>query len=191
MNQALQRAATVQAQLNQHEQREETVTAPSREELTDMATQLESLWPDADPRLRKRIVRTLIHEVVVEVDESAAEVVLLIHWKGGIHSELRFARRRRGQNKTHSSPQVVDAVRALANICTDDLIASALNRSGLPTGRGNRWSRERVTALRTHHKIACFDRERCGKEGWMNQTQAAAFEDAGPALESAECRSPS
>lgn len=99
----------------------------------------------------------------------------MIHWKGGVHSELRFPRRRRGQNNAHSSPQILDAVRLLANICTDDLIASALNRSGLPTGRGNRWSRERVTSLRTHHKIACFSKERSAMEGWMNQTQAAAF----------------
>jgi hypothetical protein len=83
----------------------------------------------------------------------------------------------RGQNNAHSSPQIIDAVRALANTCTDDLIASALNRSGLPTGRGNRWSRERVTSLRTHHKIACFNKERCSEEGWMNQAQAAAFLD--------------
>jgi hypothetical protein len=140
-----------------------------------LAVQLEALWPDADARLRKRIVRALIQEVVVDVDDAAAEVVLLIHWKGGVHSELRFPRRRRGQSNAHSPPQVIDAVRALANICTDDLIASALNRSGLPTGRGNRWSRERVTSLRTHHKIACFNNERCRAEGWMNQTQAAAF----------------
>jgi DNA invertase Pin-like site-specific DNA recombinase len=174
-NQALQHVAAVQEQLNQHKQREVTIAPPSRAEFVDMATQLESLWPNADPRLRKRIVRTLIHEVVVDFDEQASEVILIIHWKGGIHSELRFFRRRRGQNKTHSSPRIVEAVRALANICTDDLIASALNRSGLPTGRGNRWSRERVTALRAHHKIACFNAERCGIEGWMNQTQAAAF----------------
>jgi hypothetical protein len=114
-------------------------------------------------------VRALIHEVVVDVDDVAAEVVLIIHWKGGVYSELRFARRRRGQNNAHSSAEVIDAVRALANICTDDLIASALNRSGLPTGRGNRWSRVlRVTSLRTHHKIACFNKERCAAEGWMN-----------------------
>jgi hypothetical protein len=87
---------------------------------------------------RKRIVRALIQEVVVDVDEAAAEVALVIHWKGGVHSELRFPRRRRGQSNGHSSPQVIDAVRSLAKICTDDLIASALNRSGLPTGRGNR-----------------------------------------------------
>ena len=174
-NQALQQVRTVQEQLDQHLQRQEQIAVPSREEFLNLATQLEGLWPDADARLRKRIVRALIQEVVVDVDDTAAEVVLLIHWKGGVHSELRFPRRRRGQSNANSSPQVIDAVRALANICTDDLIASALNRSGLPTGRGNRWSRERVTSLRTHYKIACFNKERCTAEGWMNQTQAAAF----------------
>jgi hypothetical protein len=133
--------------------------------------------PDADARLRKRIVRSLIQEVVVDVEDAAAEIVLLIHWKGGAHSELRFPRRRRGQKNAHSSPEIIGAVRALANICTDDLIASALNRSGLPTGRGNRWSRMHVTSLRTHHKIPCFDKQRCAEEGWINQTQAANFSD--------------
>jgi hypothetical protein len=31
--------------------------------------------------------------------------------------------------------------------------------------------------LRTHHKIACFNKERCVANGWMNQTHAAAFLD--------------
>ena len=64
-----------------------------------------------------------------------------------------------------------------ANVCTDDLIASALNRSDLATGRGNHKTRERVTSLRIHHKIPCFASERSAAEGWMNQTQAAAFLD--------------
>jgi hypothetical protein len=155
----------VQEQLDQHIKREEQVAAPSREDLLDLAIRLEQLWPEVDPSLRKRIVRALIHEVIVDVDEVAAEVVLLIHWKGGVHSELRFPRRRHGQTKARAPPQIIDAVRALANSCTDDLTASALNRGGLLTGRGNRWSRERVTSLRTHHKIACFDKERCAAEG--------------------------
>jgi DNA invertase Pin-like site-specific DNA recombinase len=176
-NQALQQVRVIQEQLSQRIQRDERIAHPSRTEFIKLADDLEALWPDADARLRKRIVRALIQEVVVDVDETAAEVVLLIHWRGGVHSELRFPRRRRGQSNGHSSPEVVEAVRALAKICTDDLIASALNRSGLPTGRGNRWSRERVTSLRSHHKIACFDKDRCTAEGWMNQTQAAAFLD--------------
>lgn len=63
----------------------------------------------------------------------------------------------------------------LARICSDDLIAAALNRNGLRTGRGNRWTRERVTALRSHHSIPCFSAERAHAEGWMNLTRAAAF----------------
>ena len=61
----------------------------------------------------------------------------------------------------------------LARICSDDLLASTLNRNGLLTGRGNRWTRERVTALRTHHEIPCYDRDRRESEGWMNLTEAA------------------
>jgi DNA invertase Pin-like site-specific DNA recombinase len=109
-NQALRQVQAVQEQLDQHVQLEERITAPTREEFLDLAVQLEALWPDADARLRKRIVRALIQEVVVDVDDAAAEVILLIHWKGGVHSELRFPRRRRGQSNAHSPPQVIDAV---------------------------------------------------------------------------------
>ncbi len=90
-----------------------------------------------------------------------------------MHTELRLQRRRRGQNSRHTAPDIVAAVRTLAHICSDDLLANALNRSGLLTGRGNRWTRERVTALRTDHEIPCFDPIRRESEGWMNLTQAA------------------
>lgn len=64
-NQALQNLQSVQEQLDQHRRDKEQVITPSREEFLELATQLESLWPDADPRLRKRIVRALIQEVIV------------------------------------------------------------------------------------------------------------------------------
>ena len=104
---------------------------------------------------------------------TAGEVILVIHWKGGVHTELRVPRRRRGQNATHTSKDVIEAVRVLARICPDDLLANVLNRNGLLTGRGNRWTRERVVSLRTHHDIACYDRDRRTSEGWMNLNEAA------------------
>ena len=75
---------------------------------------------------------------------------------------------------------MVETVTALARICGDNLIAGILNRNGLKTGRGNRWIRERVTALRSHHGIICFSGERRQAEGWMNLTEAAAFLGLGP-----------
>lgn len=68
---------------------------------------------------------------------------------------------------------MIEAVRVLARICSDDVLASTLNRNGLLTGRGNRWTRERVTALRTYHAIPCYDADRRTSEGWMNLTEAA------------------
>ena len=53
------------------------------------------------------------------------------------------------------------------------MLAITLNRNGLVTGRGNRWTRERVTALRTHHEIPCYDRGRRESEGFVNLTEAA------------------
>jgi hypothetical protein len=60
-------------------------------------------------------------------------------------------------------------------IANDDLIAGILNRNGLVTGYGNRWTRERVTAHRSHHKIPVFRPAPDGKEPWLNLTNAAAM----------------
>src|SRR5260370_983623 len=97
----------------------------------------------------------LIQEVIADVDPEAAEIILVVPWIGGVHSEIRLPRRRRGQRNS-TSADVFVAVRQLASIANDDLIAGILNRNGLVTGHGNRWTRERVTSLRSHHRIPVF-----------------------------------
>lgn len=66
--------------------------------------------------------------------------------RGGVQTELRLPRRRRGQNATHTTKAAVDAVHVLARICTngDRTIVSFLNRNSMLTGRGNRWTQERA-----------------------------------------------
>jgi hypothetical protein len=141
-NQALQRVQEIELRIEQHVQGQGKVTTPTREEFEELAATLETVWncADTDVRLKKRIVRTLIHEVVVDVDAEAGELILVLHWKGGVHTELRLPRRRRGQNSNQTSKETVDAVKTLARICSDELIAGVLNRNGLLTARGNRWT---------------------------------------------------
>jgi DNA invertase Pin-like site-specific DNA recombinase len=149
--------------------------AATIDEFSDLARDLEEVWtsPTADARLKKRIVRTLIEEVVADVDPDSSEIVLHVHWKGGVHTEVRLPRRRRGQ-MNHTSKDVVTAVRSLSRICSDDVIAGTLNRNGLRTGRGNRWTRERVVSLRNWNDIPCYSPQRCAEEGWLKLKQAAA-----------------
>jgi hypothetical protein len=175
-NHALQRVREIEERIDQHVHARRQDVVPSREAFENLAADLEAVWrsPHADVRLKKRLLRTLIHEIVVDVDAEAGEVILVIHWKGGVHTELRLPRRRRGQSRTHTSRDIVEAVRVLARICPDDLLANVLNRNGLLTGRGNRWTRERVVSLRTHHNIPCYDSDRRASEGWMNLNEAAS-----------------
>jgi hypothetical protein len=172
-NQALIRVAEVESKISAHE-----ATSPARAldptAFALIGANLETVWsaPTTDARLKKRIVRTLIHEVVADIDDTTSEIVIVVHWSGGVHSEIRLPRRRRGQ-RSSTSADIIAAVRELALIANDDLIAGLLNRNGLKTGYGNRWTRERVTSLRSHHRIPAFKAAVDGVEPWLNLTDAA------------------
>ena len=91
--------------------------------------------------------------MIADIDQEAAgEILLIVHWIGCVHSELRLPGRRRGQRNS-ASADVIAAVRQLVLIADDHLIAGILNRNGLVTANGNRWTRERVTSLHSHQGI--------------------------------------
>ena len=150
-NRALVAVAGVEAKIAAHD-RSIPQQAVAPVSLADLATDLKAVWsaPTTDARLKKRIVRTVIHEIIADINNGAAEIVLVIHWTGDVHTELRLPKRRRGQRNS-TSANIIAAVRQLVLIASDDLIAGILNRNGLLTGNGNRWTRERVTAMRSSY----------------------------------------
>jgi DNA invertase Pin-like site-specific DNA recombinase len=176
-NEALRRLQDVEQRIDQRNRQQATAARPTREDFERLGSDLATVWnsPTTDARLKKRIARTLIHEVLADLDRDQGALILVIHWKGGIHTERQLRHRRRGQNGAQTSKDVVEAVRVLARVCSDQLIAGVLTRSGLRTGRGNRWTKERVTSLRSHHEITRYSAERRQAEGWMNLTQGADF----------------
>ena len=175
-NQALQRVHQLEQRLDELTSGVANEVSATVEEFQNLAADLEAIWHGrhADARLKKRIVRTLIHEVVADVDAVAGEVILVIHWQGGVHTELRLPRRRRGTCCTATSKDIVAAVRSLARICDDTTIAGVLNRNGLRTGRGNRWTRGRVTSMRCKNSIPVYSRTDVS-QNWLTLTEAARF----------------
>jgi hypothetical protein len=110
----------------------------------------------ADPAIKQRIVRILIQEVVADVDQQAEEIVLVIHWVGGRHSELRVPRLKTGHHSRCTKAEAVDIVRQMATEYSDEEIALTLNRLGLKTGVGNTWNELRVRSLRSHLRLPGF-----------------------------------
>ena len=181
-NLALQHLHEIEVRIEQEHSRA-ICQAPAAvsEDLQKLAHQLEDIWTDpaTSVRLKKRIVRTLIEEVLVDVDSSQGELILTLHWKGDVHTELRLPRRRRGQCSTQTPRELIEAITVLARIATDDIIASVLNRNGHLTGRGNRWTRERVASLRSHNHIPCY--QPAETQPWINLSDAAAVLGISPA----------
>ena len=175
-NRALERVAELEGRIERHIAHTPAMPPATVDDFATLAGDLRTVWQDpaSDVRLKKRIVRTLIREVIADTDPQVGEIILVVHWMGGVHTELRLPRRRRGQ-RNGTSREIVEAVRELVRICGDDLIAGVLNRNDLRTGNGNRWTRERVTSLRSYHKIPVHRPDTHEAEGWMNLTQAAEF----------------
>jgi DNA invertase Pin-like site-specific DNA recombinase len=173
-NEALTEMRALEQRLNQ-EEHVQTPNVGTIDEFDTLASDVESLWnhPQADTRTKKRLIKALIQEIVVDIDEQTNELVVLIHWKGGVHTPLRMHRRHRGDGPTHTSKDIVKAVELLARIYNDKMIAGVLNRAKLRTGRGNFWTRTLVTSLRSNHNIECHDTHRQLAEGWMNLSQAS------------------
>ncbi|MCE2476196.1 MAG: recombinase family protein [Alphaproteobacteria bacterium] len=173
-NAALTEIAAAEARIAEHDAATPPRPSVSSASFADLTDDLRAVWdaPDTDARLRKRIARTVIREVVADLDEDTGEIVLIVHWAGGVHTERRLPKRRRGQ-RTSTAPDVVEAVRVLVRIASDDFIAGLLNRNRLKTGRGNRWTRQRVTSLRSHHRIPVHRPAVDGVEPWLNLTRSA------------------
>jgi len=172
-------------------QRVQTPT-PKVEEFLSLTEDLPRVWHDkqTDIRLKKRILRALIREIVVDIAEETSEIVLFVHWQGGVHTELRTRRRRRGEHGKTTPTSTIEAIRILALVCNDQFIAGYLNRNGLKTVKENRFTANSIVALRRRSKIPVYNAARQKEEGWMNLTAAADYVGISPRMlrEAAEKR---
>ncbi|MBL9136290.1 MAG: recombinase family protein [Verrucomicrobiales bacterium] len=181
-NRALERVQGLEGKLEKERVVSPGSPVPSVDELMGLGSEVDLLWHHAetDFRLKKRIVRSLIEEILVDVDSEAGLVQLVIHWKGGVHSELAVARRKRGDNRRHLSPNTAEAIGVLACVLSDTMIAGCLNREGLRTGSGNYWTKSAVASARNHRGIPRHTPERQETEGWMSLNQAARLVGVAP-----------
>jgi excisionase family DNA binding protein len=151
-----------------------SLSETGRRRLLALGSDLEQAWnsPGATLATRKRIIRTLIDEIVVRVGDDALDLV--IHWHGGDHTALKVRKNRAGQHRWSAAADVVDLVRVLARQMPDKSIAAVLNRAGKSTGRGNSWTRGRVCSLRNQQTIEPYKDGERAERGEITLDEAAA-----------------
>jgi excisionase family DNA binding protein len=141
---------------------------------TNLADNLSAAWnaPGVTTRARQQLLRTLITDIIVDVDNDAREVILTIHWRGGQHSELRVRKPRAGEHGCATTEDALAVMRSMAGRWSDEHIAASLNRMGMPTGQGKTWTAHRVASVRRVRGIHAYrSAEKDGK--WLTMTEAA------------------
>jgi hypothetical protein len=175
-NGALRHVADVEEALRTVESAVKATPIPDRSSLIRLAEDVESIWkaPGTDLRLKQRILRTVIEEIVVDVDHPVNQVVMLLHWSGGRHTELRVTKPKTGEHGHRTAAEAVEVVKQMAGQYPDDVIASTLNRLGFSTGCGNTWKKHLVCSLRSKLDLPTYDPDNKHAQGTLTAEQAGS-----------------
>jgi len=168
----LQRVRGCEQRLQAFDQQQSAAPTP---DLAGLAEDLAAAWnaPGVTMRSRQQLLRTLIKDIVADVDDAKREVVLTIHWRGGQHSQVRVTKPRSGEHGRRTPDEALAVMRSMAAKWSDEHIAATLNRMGLPTGQGKSWTAHRVGSVRMVNDIRAY--RSAHKDGeWLTMSQAAA-----------------
>ena len=170
-NHALEQVAALETRIAAMGERSAPISDEKKTELMALGDDVRTLWdhPDAPVQLKKRILRTVLNEIIVQSERDSSSHRLILHWAGGVHTELSVERNLSGQHRRRAERTVIDLVSELAKVCPDQAIAAILNRLGYKTGQEKSWNASRVAGLRGYHKIEPFQKQ----DGWVTREQAA------------------
>jgi len=168
---ALQRVEACQQRLDDMQKSAGDEVCP---DFAGLADDLAAAWksPATTMRTRQRLVRALITEIIADVDEAAGEIILIIHWKGGQHSQLRVKKPKAGEHNCHTPAEAIAVMRSMAGCWSDQDIAATLNRMGMRTGHDKTWNATRVSSIRRVNDIDGY--LSADKDGpWRTMSEAA------------------
>jgi excisionase family DNA binding protein len=128
-----------------------------RQALAGLARDLPRLWgaPTTTDRDRKRLLRTLIGEVIVTAHHDERRAAVEVCWEGGARTELSVALNVRGPlQRGRIGQDTLELIRRLAEHQSDRQIAGILGRQGLRTGTGLPFTEARVRDVRKRAGIS-------------------------------------
>jgi len=153
-NAKLEEVDTVQATLAALSQHQRALTDGDRTTILRLGERFADVWdsPHCPMELRKTIIRTVLREVIVNEDVAGERLRFVMHWHGGSHTSFDMPKPQWGiAEKT--APDTIELIRQMAVRYSDEEIARVLNKHGRRTGKGNRWTTNRVGAARRRYVI--------------------------------------
>jgi len=105
--------------------------------------------PTAPGELNKRMVRPVLHELIIDTTQEPPEHRSMLHWQGGVPTALRVPRTRGGQHRYVTAPEVLELLRARSKVGQEQTSAATRNRLGSRTATGKTWRAHRGASMRS------------------------------------------
>ena len=154
-NASMEQVAKLENQLRDPTHEQVHLTDEEQMHLLELGSDLQALWSHAASTddLKKRVLRAVLVEIVIGDDEEKTTHQLVLHWKGGSHTQLSVPRRRSGKKYTDTSKIALELIEELSKVCSDQAIAALLNRLGIRTGAGKTWRVHSIHSARYNHRL--------------------------------------
>jgi len=154
-NEKLKDIEKLKVRLKELEQQTISPTKEEREQILALGKDFELVWnSDACPAsLKKKIIRTVVEEIIVDHEEKTDLLRFVIHWRGGCHTQFEMPKPKHPGEANRTALEDRQIIKEMAARYGDDRIAWVLNRLGRTTGNGNRWNETRVRYVRNTYYI--------------------------------------
>ncbi len=151
-----------------------SLTKDEEDQILHLGERFEQVWnsPFCPIETKKKILRTVIEEIIVNLDDKSQTLHFVIHWKGGSHTEIKMQKPASGVGGK-SELQDIDLIRKMADRYDNGEIARVLNKLKRKTGKGFPWSQSSVASARRSNGI---ETEKLGdrrEDGILSLAQAA------------------
>jgi DNA invertase Pin-like site-specific DNA recombinase len=154
-NEKLEEAERVKSIVEEYSQKRQHISENDEVKIKALAENFSRIWESEDcpAQMKKKIIRTVVEEVIVNLDDSGQTLCFIIHWKGGSHTQFEMEKPKSGVGKK-TSLEDIEVIRKMAVRYGDDAIARVLTKLGRRTATGKRWNEHRVYSVRGRYSIS-------------------------------------
>lgn len=173
----LQNLASAEAELRRREQqRPRTLTEEERQKIQALGSDLRLVWtaPTTTDRDRKELLRTLLEEVIINVERKENRADLTMRWRGGMITKLEVRLKSYHVQGPKTDEDTMSLLCRLAAHYPDDIIAGILNRQQRKPAFGGQFTAGHVGGLRRYHKIPRYEPSSESPGGEVLPVQKAA-----------------
>jgi DNA invertase Pin-like site-specific DNA recombinase len=123
--------------------------------------------------LKKKIIRLLINEIVVDINDEKQTLNFIIHWHGGRHTEINIPRPLPANKAHKTTDEDLEIIKKMAVRYDDTEIAKVLGKLKRTTGKGHRWTKASVGTAR--RSIEIKPAPKTINDDVLNMAQAKAY----------------